>query len=363
MNPWLKRGLQRLKHEALEALFINSGVDLTKPLVIRAKPTERCNYQCGSCRCWRLPRYPVEMSLIDWQRVLGQLRDFVGRNTVQFAGGEPFVYRSFVELVEWCATHDIEWGVTTNGSAFTEGVVRRVIAARPNNVNVSVDGASSAVHDASRGVAGSLVRVRRGIETLCRERRAAGAAFPVRIKPTVHRQNFREMPDLVEWAVEVGATSIDFAPVREWSEETRTDLWVRPIDEPALQAVVEALCVAKAQGAPIETEVSAMRSWVAHFRREQVLPTVAPCRVGMRDFHIEPDGVVHACWYYAPIGNVQQQPPAKIWRGRTARDQRRVMLQCDKFGSGLCASSCLSHRTLSQDWQRIKLFRRPKVTA
>ena len=30
------------------------------------------------------------------QRVFGQLRDFVGRFTVQFAGGEPFVYRPFV---------------------------------------------------------------------------------------------------------------------------------------------------------------------------------------------------------------------------------------------------------------------------
>ena len=115
--------------------------------------------------------------------------------------------------MEWCAATGIRWSVTTNGSALSAKNARRLADARPLAVNISVDGATEAVHDHSRGIAGSLQAITRGIETLRTARSGCGASFAIRIKPTVHRGNFREMPVLVRWAEEVGATSIDFSPV------------------------------------------------------------------------------------------------------------------------------------------------------
>jgi radical SAM protein with 4Fe4S-binding SPASM domain len=351
-------GRRRAVHELREAIYLKTRVDLTTPVAILAHPTERCNYRCTSCDCWRRDEYPAEMTLEEWCAALADLRNFIGPYNVQFAGGEPFVFKPFLSLVEWCTAHQIDWGVTTNGSALTDAVVRRVVSAKPLNVDVSVDGVTSATHDISRGITGSLDRIAKGVAALRAARDQAGSSFPIRIKPTVHRRNFHEMPMLVDWAMKAGATTVDFSPVRPWTPEVESDLWMRPEDERELERVVQSLTAAKKAGAPIETEASRISSWPAHFRNERVRPDLAPCRVGLRDFHIQPNGDVRTCWEYPPIGNLRKSRAREIWRGDVATEQRAVMMQCPNFGSAKCASSCLAHRTLGQDWKRVMLWMR-----
>src|SRR5262245_55865485 len=145
-------GRQRIAHEIQEALYLRTQMDITTPISILAHPTERCNYRCLSCDCWRRETYPPEMTLGEWCDALTDLREFAGPCTVQFAGGEPFVFKPFLSLVEWCNANGIRWGVTTNGSALSKTTAKRVVSAKPLNVDVSVDGSSAGVHDASRGV-------------------------------------------------------------------------------------------------------------------------------------------------------------------------------------------------------------------
>jgi MoaA/NifB/PqqE/SkfB family radical SAM enzyme len=351
-------GSRRVAHELREAVYLKTGFDTTKPLAIRALPTERCNYKCPSCACWRRDAYPPEMTLAEWCAALAGLREFVGPYAVQFAGGEPFVFKPFLPLVEWCATRRIGWGVITNGSALSESNAKRVVSARPLNVDISVDGATPAVHDASRGIPGSLDHITRGLAALRDARDRAGATFPIRIKPTVHRLNFQEMPAVVDWAVKAGATSVDFSPVRPWTPEVASDLWLHSEDEASLEGVVRQLIAAKLAGAPIETEVTRMSAWPAHFRGEYVKPDMAPCRVGLRDFHILADGDVRMCWEYPPIGNLKSASARDIWWGPVATEQRATMMRCANFGSPRCASSCLAHRTLGQDWKRMRVLTR-----
>lgn len=355
----LSMGLRRIEQELREAVYIRTGRDATRPHVIQAMPTQRCNYKCLSCGCWRQEEPESELTLEEWQTSLASLRSFVGAMTVQFAGGEPFVYKPFVPLVEWCAAHDIGWGVITNGSAFTKEISRRVVAAQPVNISISVDGASAAVHDDSRGVRGSLAQIEKNIGHLREARDRAGARFPIRIKPVVHRRNLQEMPAAVEWAVKAGATTIDFNPVRHWTPEVETMLWVEEPDLPALQKVIDQLIEAKRQGAPIETEESKLRAMVDHFRGVTVRPSVAPCRAGLREYHINAVGDIFSCWYYPTIGNVREGLSAQeVWQGKKAAGQRHMQMTCSRFGSNECASSCLAHRTMGQDWQRVKMMLR-----
>jgi MoaA/NifB/PqqE/SkfB family radical SAM enzyme len=357
-NRILALGLRRIEQELREAVYIRTDFDVTRPHVIQAIPTERCNYKCLSCSCWRADQYPRELTLDEWTQALLGLKRFVGPYTVQFGGGEPFVFKPFVPLVEWCHAQGIDWGVITNGSAFTPSIVERVVAARPLNVSISVDGASAAVHDRSRGIAGSLDRIARGIVQLREERDRRGASFPIRIKPTVHRLNFREMPALLRWTQDVGADTVDFSPVRPATPEVESMLWLQPEDEAALTEVIETLIDARRRGAPIETDEPKLRGFIGHFKGEVVLPSVAPCRAGMREFHILPNGDVRTCWFYPSIGSVLDDDPQTLWQGTVAAEQRSTQLQCSRFGSKDCASSCLAHRTLAQDWKRLLVMTR-----
>jgi MoaA/NifB/PqqE/SkfB family radical SAM enzyme len=354
-------GMQRVAQEMRELVYLATGLDMTQPRSIGAILTERCNNRCLSCGSWRKDGDAEELTLEQWVTAFADLRRFVGDFVVQFSGGEPFVFKPFLDLVEWCSASGIRWVVTTNGSALSAKNAGRLARARPLAVNISVDGATDAVHDRSRGVAGSLQAITRGIATLRETRQQSGASFPIRIKATVHRENMREMADLVRWTERVGANSIDFSPVRPWTPEVESSLWLRASDEQCLADVVDTLVAMKRAGAPIETEEARIRSWPAHFRAHRITPSLGPCRVGLRDYCILPNGDVRSCWFYPVLGNVKSSSAKAVWLGAVAQALRAEMTRCPSFGDAKCALSCLSHRTLREDARRVILLTRRSV--
>lgn len=355
LKQLLSRTGKHILQESVEALYLQTGFDATRPIAIRGQINEHCNYKCRYCNFWRKEKYCEEMTIEQWQNALLSLRSFIGSYIIQFSGGEPFIKPGFVDLLEFCHREKIGWGVITNGSAFNRRTVERVVAARPTNIDISVDAATPDIHDFVRGVPGSLKRITQGLEFLTSQRQQQGLNFPIRIKPTVHRLNFRYLPQLVEWTQQVGATTIDFSAVRprRQKSEVETELWLddrRDLD--ALEEVVEILVTLKQQGAPIETSVAKLRGLSNHFVRQPVYHGVSPCRVSLREYYIRPTGDVIMCWFYPFIGNVKTHGAKEIWYSETARTLRSQMVNCTKFGSVACGNSCLTHRSFSQEVKR-----------
>ena len=329
---------------AAEELYLKTGADFTRPVAIYGVVNERCNYKCLYCEYWRLPKYADEMSIAEWHSALSSLKDFLGKYHIEFSGGEPFIKPRFIEIPEFCDRNGIEWGVTTNGSAFgSDAVVRRTVAARPFNVNISVDSHEAGVHDRSRGIDGSHARLTAGIRRLMDERARSGAKFPIILKPVVHALNFRHLPDIVAWAKDLGATAVNFQPVEEWTPETKTDLWIGPDLQPELEEAAHRLIELKRSGEPILNSEVSLRAWTAHFRGEKAPASTLPCRVGMRNFFLRPDGDVQLCWSFPAIGNIRRASAESIWRGQQARSRRAETVACEK----LCLFTCLSQKTLA----------------
>jgi radical SAM protein with 4Fe4S-binding SPASM domain len=342
-----------------EHVYIKTGFDVTAPESITGQVNERCNYKCQYCHFWRIEEYAKEMSIDEWQQALLSLKDFIGRYIIQFVGGEPFVKKGFVDLLSFCHQRGIDWGVITNGSAFNAKIVKKVVAAEPTNINISVDAPDAEVHDFVRGAPGSLDAIGDGIVRLREERERTGRRFPIRIKPTITRMNFRSLPRLVEWTVAHGADIIDIHPVHIvpfWTPQMRADLRPQEHEMDELRRIIETLIELKKNGAPIETPAHQLRSYPDQFLGRVVKPSIGgPCRVGMRDFIIGPNGDVGVCWEYPKIGNLRSQSARDIWHGGKAQAIRAQTVACPALGKG-CANSCLDHRTLLHEVQRAVLM-------
>jgi MoaA/NifB/PqqE/SkfB family radical SAM enzyme len=341
-------GVKHVSQTFSEKIYIFNQMDFTRPLAIRGSVNERCNYRCQMCDYWRLAHYKEEMTIAEWQAALSSLKAFIGEYAIQFVGGEPFIKKGFVSLLRFCAENRIRAGVISNGSCFTTRVAAETVAARPLNIDISVDGPRPEVHDGIRGMPGSLEQIMRGIDNLLGERVRQKHEFPIRIKSTINALNYRTMPELVDWTIRVGATSIDFEPLRRWTPETDEHLWIRDDAVEELGREIDAVVALKQGGAPIETSEPKLRNFPAHFRGERVAPALATCRVGLRDFHIKCDGNVEVCWNFPPIGNVKHQTAREIWWGPEAQKIRRETVACTVG----CAYSCLAHRPLTDNLKR-----------
>ena len=154
---------------------------------------ERCNFKCQYCHYWRYEKYSPEMSIEEWKQALLSLKDFIGRYSIKFVGGEPFLKKGFVDLLEFCHGQALDWGVITNGFAFRSNITPRVVAAGPSNIDISVDSPDAEENDLVRGAPGSLENIEAGIRSLRSERDRVQAKFPIRYQ-TNNLQNQLPQP-------------------------------------------------------------------------------------------------------------------------------------------------------------------------
>ncbi|WZO96402.1 radical SAM protein [Isosphaeraceae bacterium EP7] len=331
------------RNHIAEAVYLKSGYDATKPITFYGLVNERCNVACRYCEYWRLPTYEKEMSIEQWQNALLSIKDFVGEFSISFSGGEPFIKPGFLDLMKFCYQNGIHSSVTTNGSALTQKNAAKLCDAHPFALNVSCDAPNAEVHDYLRGYPGLFKKLTDGIKYVREERDRRGLDFPIIIKPTIGKKNYKYLPDMVEFAQNVGATCVNFQPMDRWTEETYDELWIENDEMDDLQKVVDIMIEQKRAGAPILTSELVIGLLPAHFREEKAPTDVMPCRVGMRDFFIRTNGNIEVCFFYPPIGNIKESSAKEIWHGAKAQEIRKQTVGCER----LCLYTCLSQKTIS----------------
>ena len=352
-------GAHHVRNAVAEEIYLRTGRDLTVPVSIYGEVIERCNYKCRYCEYWRQPNYRDDMSIDDWKKALLDLKDFIGHFHIEFSGGEPYLKKGFVDLITFCGENGLKWGVTTNGAAFrNKNVADWTVAAKPFNINISIDSHDSKIHDYSRGIDGSLSDIVTGIGNVAHAKTRRGLDFPIIVKAVVHKLNFRQLPELVEWVRDIGATAVNLQPVEQHTDEAKDEFWIAPDEFDDLIAVKDCLIAMKRAGAPILNTELLLNLWPNHFRREKAPREVMPCRVGMRNFFIGSDGRVEVCWNFPPIGNVRTQTAREIWYGKEGTLRRKETAACET----LCLFTCLSQKNLGDKIAMgMKLSRSRKV--
>lgn len=337
-------GWKHTQNALAEGIYLKTGYDATKPITFYGEINERCNAKCRYCGYWRIKDFATEMTIDEWERGLLSIKDFVGKFSINFSGGEGFIKPGMMELLSWCNRNDISAGITTNGSALTERNAQKLVAAKPLNVNISVDAPSAELHDYLRGYPGLFEKLSRGIKYIVEERARQRVTFSIIIKPTVNALNFRLMPDLVEWAKAIGADCVYPEPVCLWTPETYDELWIKEAELPEFERVVHRLIEMRRAGAPILTAELLLSLMPDHFRKKKAPPEAMPCRIGMRSFMILANGNVYLCHRGFPVvGSLKTQTAREIWYGAKAQEVRKQTVACQQ----LCLGSCLSQKTLA----------------
>ena len=335
-------GVKHTESAFAESIRINTGYDMTKPVTFYGIVNERCNVKCRQCEYWRLPQYKEEMTVEQWQNALLSIKQFVGEFSMNFSGGEPYIKKGFVDILSFAHDHGIHCGVTTNGFCMTPENAAKTVAAHPFNVNMSVDAPNAELHNYLRGQPGLFERLSKGIKYLREEQAKQGVKFPITVKPTLNRLNFRLMPELVEWAQNIGATAVNFQPVNRWTQETYEELWVEEEDYADFDNTIKRLIEMKKEGAPIMNSEEVLELMLPHFREEKAPEDVMPCRVGLRNFWVDTRGDVKLCDEYPVIGNIKEQGAREIWYGQKAMEVREQTLKCGQ----LCLITCVSQKTI-----------------
>jgi MoaA/NifB/PqqE/SkfB family radical SAM enzyme len=110
--------------------------------------TYRCNFRCVHCYNATHTGAETEMSTAQWQSALALLAE-LGCHTVTFTGGEVFVRKDALELMQTACDYGFSILINTNGSLINEATMQKLEPIRSfvQMAEVSFYGATSDIHD------------------------------------------------------------------------------------------------------------------------------------------------------------------------------------------------------------------------
>ena len=183
----------------------------TAPLFAVWNITNRCNLRCRHCYQSSDGAGGAD-ELTAPQRL--EVVDELGKAhvaMVAIAGGEPTICPDLLPVVRRAEACGMHISIATNGVTMTEKLAGEIAAAGARYVEVSLDSVDPARHDAFRGVPGMWERAVRGARTV-----VATEGLRLGIAMCVHRGNFHEVREMIEFAISIGAgcfAHFNFIPV------------------------------------------------------------------------------------------------------------------------------------------------------
>ncbi|MEA3490185.1 MAG: radical SAM protein [Candidatus Omnitrophota bacterium] len=178
------------------------------PTTIDLAITGKCNLRCKHCNTsgtWKLEN---ELSFEEIVAVLDELKEEKVFNLNLF-GGEPFCYPRIFDLFKALNSCPIRVTILTNGTLIDEKAVENLRKLRfLAGIQVSIDGSRAEIHDWQRGE-GSFSEAVRAVKMLVEN------SLPVNIKAIINSHNYRDIENMVAFALSLGLKGMDFGDAVE----------------------------------------------------------------------------------------------------------------------------------------------------
>jgi MoaA/NifB/PqqE/SkfB family radical SAM enzyme len=175
--------------------------DRRLPLAISADLTYRCNFRCAHCFC-RLPEEAPqaarELTFDEWDRILGEGVE-EGALFLTLTGGEALLHPDFRRL--WVAAKRRGLLVTlfTNGALLTADWADFFADWPPQEISVSLYGATEETYRNFTGLPGMYRRVRDALDRLVER------GLPLEVKSVFTRRNVHEFAALRQLILQYGS--------------------------------------------------------------------------------------------------------------------------------------------------------------
>lgn len=296
--------------------------DYTRLNSIQFELTSRCNERCIHCYIpngkknagFDIPLTKVK-SIIDEFAEMGGLQ-------VTLSGGEVFLHKNIMEIVQYCREKDMMVSVLTNLVALRDEQIPLLKDANISLLQTSLYSMDPAVHDFITTVPGSQMKTRAAIEKL------VAADVPVQISCPCMKANYKGYREVLKYAQSLRCKAqtdyIMMAEADHNTENLANRLSIEETEE-LLRDIIEYDIDYKERTLkqrPVSDEIK------FNLERYKLQPL---CGAGVNDCCITANGDVYPCpgWQDYVCGNVYQQSLREIWEQSEKLKQIRGVKQGD----------------------------------
>lgn len=288
-----------------------------KPYAISWNTTYRCNLRCSHCYLDTnaLTKQSVnELSTQEGFTLIDQMAELNPNLLLILTGGEPLLRKDIYDLASYASKKGMMIVLGTNGNLIDDDIAKKLKESGVTGIGISLDSTIPKYHDNFRGVPGAWDDTLNGIEA-CRRQ---GIDF--QIQTTVTKENFHKIPDIIEFASNVGARVFNlFFLVCTGKGQELTDITPEQYDQ-ALHQLYE--IHKKYQGKMMVGVKCAPHYRRIVYEQDTTSPLIRAyaggCPAATHYCRITPEGNVTPCPYMPNIsGNVREKSLVDIWKEST----------------------------------------------
>lgn len=187
------------------------------PVKVDIFPTQKCNLDCNFCEFPSVDpeEYKKELATEKILEIIDHAAD-LGAQTFGIIGGEPFVRSDMIDIMEQIKKHDMNGSITTNGTLLTNSKIDRISEIGWDLLRISIDGLAD-THDELRGKKGSFLKIKRALDYFETKKNKT----TIEINTVLNKKNYKEIPELVEFASNYQINKIILLPVIEFNTGSR----------------------------------------------------------------------------------------------------------------------------------------------
>ncbi len=289
--------------------------DTPRPIYAVWEITLACDLKCIHCGSRAGAKRPHELNTQESLALIEQLHQ-LGTREINLIGGEAYLRRDWLVLIEAIAQRGIECGLQTGARNLTPQRIRDAWDAGLRHVGISIDGLADA-HDYQRGVPGSFKCALEALEQLHQH------GFTTAVRTQINRLTAPQLPALPEQLASVGVQNWRLQlTVAMGRAVAQTDLLLQPFE---MAQVLQDLATLQRQAYRYNMTVEGGNNigyFGPHHRALRNVPDTFQgdtysCDAGRFVLGIEADGTIKGCpslptASYAG-GNVRELSVETLW--------------------------------------------------
>jgi len=178
----------------------------TPPIHLQLESTDACNLHCTSCSRDQFIKKPNILSEQLWKKVIDEIRP----TNINVSGiGEPFLHPNLFEIIAYAKKNDAAINCATNFTRIRKNH-RTIVESGISQLKISIDAANAETYRIIRGE-DAFDEILENIREINRWKEELGIDNPsLRFNFAVQALNFKQAPELVRLAKEVGVSGIYF---------------------------------------------------------------------------------------------------------------------------------------------------------
>ena len=288
------------------------------PIVI-LMPHSRCNCRCVMCDIWKGNNNVKQLEENDILKLLNSL-DKLNTKMVVMSGGEALMHPNFFRLCEIIKSRRITITLLSTGLLLKKYATD--IIKLTDEVIVSLDG-SEEIHNKIRNIPNAFNKLKEGVRELKKE----NPKFRVTARSVIQKENFRDFPNIVDAAKDIGLDQISFLSADVTTDAfNRPELWdeqkvgevklsVNELEE--FKNVIESLIVTHSNDfksrfiAESPDKIRRFYYYYAAYYKKSSFPEMS-CNAPWVSAVIEADGRVRPCFFHEAIGDIRENSLSEI---------------------------------------------------